>query len=254
MPTTLPNAVPAAVHSFMFTLSPSPLDATPSTPSTRTPHAPGVVRWLGAAGMAATLALSAGCAGVLRVDSQVDSHAQWSTGANATTGTAPVAPASYVFERLPSQNSGPGADAQTELEGLAREVLASKGWQPASTPSSPVAPWRVQVSASSVTLPRAPWDDPRDSAWPRWGLSASNHGVGIGFSGLLHADMPYHQRSVSVVVRDGQTGRAVYETSAAHDGRWNTSPALWRAMLDAALSDFPLPPQGTRQVNIDIPR
>ena len=41
---------------------------------------------------------------------------------------------------------------------------------------------------------------------------------------------------------------------AAHDGRWNSSPALWTAMLDAALQGFPAPPAGVRQVNIEIPR
>jgi hypothetical protein len=46
----------------------------------------------------------------------------------------------------------------------------------------------------------------------------------------------------------------VLETSARHDGRWNDSPALWRAMLDAALSGFPQQPAGLREVNIDIPR
>jgi hypothetical protein len=59
---------------------------------------------------------------------------------------------------------------------------------------------------------------------------------------------------VSLVVRDGQTGRVAYETRAAHDGRWHDSPAVWRAMIDAALQGFPAPPTGNRTVNIDIPR
>ena len=82
-------------------------------------------------------------------------------------------------------------------------------------------------------------------------------GTGRGgpyMGGMLSVDMPYYQRSVSLVVRDGQTGRVAYETRAAHDGRWHDSPAVWRAMIDAALQGFPAPPTGNRTVNIDIPR
>lgn len=204
-------------------------------------------RWL-LAGL--VLALNLGCASVMRVDSQVESHAQWGTTA------LPASTASYVFERTPSQAGAALADGQTALETLAAEVLARHGWQ-ASTPlpsASLPAPWRVQVLASTTTLPRAPWDDPRDRVWPRWGVSASNAGVGIQLGGLFSFDMPYYVRKLTLLVRDGSTGRVVYETSAAHDGRWHDSPALWRAMLEAALTGFPAPQPGVQQVNIDIPR
>lgn len=204
-------------------------------------------RWL-LAGV--VLALNLGCASVMRVDSQVESHAQWGTTA------LPASTASYVFERTPSQAGAALADSQTALETLAAEVLARHGWQ-ASTPlpsASLPAPWRVQVLASTTTLPRAPWDDPRDRVWPRWGVSASNAGVGIQLGGLFSFDMPYYVRKLTLLVRDGSTGRVVYETSAAHDGRWHDSPALWRAMLEAALTGFPAPQPGVQQVNIDIPR
>ena len=85
-------------------------------------------------------------------------------------------------------------------------------------------------------------------------------GIGNGGGGLLwspwlmRSDLPYYQRQVSLVVRDAASGRVVFETSAAHDGRWNSSPGLWRAMISAALEGFPAPPKGTRQVNIDVPR
>lgn len=204
-------------------------------------------RWL-LAGL--VLALNLGCASVMRVDSQVESHARWDTAA------LPASTASYVFERTPSQAGAALADSQTALETLAAEVLARHGWQ-ASTPlpsASLPAPWRVQVLASTTTLPRAPWDDPRDRVWPRWGVSASNAGVGIQLGGLFSFDMPYYVRKLTLLVRDGSTGRVVYETSAAHDGRWHDSPALWRAMLEAALTGFPAPQPGVQQVNIDIPR
>lgn len=71
---------------------------------------------------------------------------------------------------------------------------------------------------------------------------------------FLRMETPYYKREVSVVIRHAASGRVVYETRAAHDGRWNSSNALWSAMLDAALSNFPTPPAGLRQVNIEVPR
>ncbi len=204
-------------------------------------------RWL-LAGL--VLALNLGCASVMRVDSQVESHAQWGTAA------LPASTASYVFERTPSQAGAALADSQTTLETLAAEVLARHGWQASAQPpaASLPTPWRVQVLASTTTLPRAPWDDPRDRVWPRWGVSASNAGVGVQLGGLFSFDMPYYVRKLTLLVRDGGTGRVVYETSAAHDGRWRDSAALWRAMLEAALTGFPTPQAGVQQINIDIPR
>jgi hypothetical protein len=66
--------------------------------------------------------------------------------------------------------------------------------------------------------------------------------------------MPYYQRRVSLLIRHAASGQLVYQTQAQHDGRWNSTPELWSAMLDAALRDFPNPPAGVRQVNIEVPR
>ena len=195
----------------------------------------------------AALALT-GCATVMRVDSQVQSHAKW------PSTDLPARDSSYEFERLPSQTTGPADTAQAMIEAQAREALAALGWHVTATGN---APWRVTVSAQTVTLPRAPWDEPRGGGWlfqPRLGVGMGTGRGGLQWGGMLSMDMPYYQRSVSLVVRDGQTGRVAYETRAAHDGRWHDSPAVWRAMIDAALRDFPAPPAGTRTVNIDIPR
>ncbi len=212
------------------------------------------VRRCWAALVAAWALLATGCASVILVDNQVQSHAQWPSGA------LPTGKVSYVFERLPSQSSGAHAQAQAELEDLVRDVLVRKDWVLAAPgPSSPGTSdartlWRVQVSATHTTLPRAPWDDPREGPWSHWGLQADNRGVGLRLGGLWRVDMPYHLRRVTVVVRDERRGELAYETTASHDGRWNSSPTLWRAMLEAALTDFPSPAPGTRQVNLEVPR
>jgi hypothetical protein len=46
----------------------------------------------------------------------------------------------------------------------------------------------------------------------------------------------------------------LYETRATHDGIWADARAVLPAMLAAALQGFPVPPAGTRRVNIEIPR
>ncbi len=193
-----------------------------------------------------------GCASVLRVDNQVESFASWDSSQGA-----PAAPQYYLFERLPSQREGPAAKAQTELEQWTIDSLAALGWRVAGT-DDPAPAWRVQVQASSVRLPYAPWEEPRDGFWSGVGIYGSRGGWGVGgrFGWPMYPyhTTPYYQRQVSLGVRDAATGRVVYETSAAHDGRWNSTPELWKAIIRAALSEFPVPRPGSRQVNIDLPR
>lgn len=186
-----------------------------------------------------------GCASVYLVDNQVQSFARWSEAAPSV----PAAPQSYRFERLPSQMSNDAA--QATLERLSTEALASVGWTPAGEGGT--APWRVQVSASTVTLPRAPWESP-PSPWRRADRVVSADGKVVYMPRFMEIESPFYQRKVSLVIRDAASGRVVYETLAAHDGRWGGSEPLWGAMLNAALQGFPQAPEGPRQVNIEVPR
>lgn len=233
------------------------------TTPTPTPPWTGLFRLSVAAG--ALLALS-GCASVFLVDNQVQSYARWAdrptpSGA-AVPAAIPHAPQVYRFDRLPSQQDTRSGAGQNELENLAAMSLAKVGWTPAA--AGVTAPWTVEVSAGTLRLPRAPWESPYDGLW------GGGFGAGFGFPGHNHAvtgsghiiyaplflrmEIPYYQREVSVIIRHAASGRVVYETRAAHDGRWNSSNPLWTAMLDAALRDFPTPPAGPRQVNIEVPR
>lgn len=223
---------------------PLPLPQNPPTPCGPSRAAP----------MAFALGLTlllGGCAGTWRVDSQVQSFAHWGQGS-----APPQAPQAFRFERLPSQREGEFATRQDSLESMVRETLAPLGWTLAPTPSG--ATWTVQVGATGVQLPRAPWDEPRPLFWPGFGLGLGHHGgVSASFmwgAGFWPPEFPYYQRRVSVVVRKVASGQVVYETQAAHDGRWSGTPELWRAMVVAALKDFPAPPVGLRQVDIDLPR
>ncbi|TNF61863.1 MAG: hypothetical protein EP306_05270 [Burkholderiales bacterium] len=213
-------------------------------------------------GLLTLAVLLTGCAGPLRVDNQVRSFAQWSPDGIATgtgPGTAvPLPPQRYRFDRLPSQASGAALGAQERLETLAAAELRAFGWEPAEGDAQ--APWRIQVSATTQRLARAPWEDPWDGyrGFFQAGIGLGGYGSGVG--GVIWVPVlpppstPYYQREVSLVIRTSDSGRVVYETLASHDGRWNSTPDLWSAMLRAALRDFPSPPGGTRQVNIDIPR
>lgn len=201
-----------------------------------------------------TLAL-AGCAGTYRVDNAVQSYAHWSadvpTGAQAPAAV-PKAPQTYRFERLPSQREGGLSEDQNRLETWTRTVLETHGWTVAE--ASATAPWRVQVTATSARNVRSPWDDPWGGWHFRGQVVAGNGHFFWSPMFVVPMDMPWYERKVAVVIRDAASGRVVYETLAGHESRWNSTPALWQAMLQAALNGFPVPPAGTRQVDIDLPR
>jgi hypothetical protein len=231
--------------------------------TTPNPHRPWASLFRVAVAAGALLALS-GCASVFLVDNQVQSYARWADRPTPSGAATPIpqAPQVYRFDRLPSQQDQRAGAGQDALEKLAAISLAKLGWTQAAAGVTP--PWTVEVSGNTLRLPRAPWESPFDSYW------GGGFGPGFGFPGrdyvvtgsgqiiyaplYMHKETPYYQREVSLVIRHAASGRVVYETRAAHDGRWNSSNPLWTAMLDAALRDFPAPPAGLRQVNIEVPR
>lgn len=229
--------------------------------------APGQARapapgWRAGLAALALMALS-GCASVFLVDNQVQSFARWSDTPATAPGPAavPQAPQLYHFERLPSQRDARAGHEQDQVEALARLALERVGWTVAH--AGVASPWRVEVNASTLRLPRAPWEDPWYGPWggPFGGFGLPGRDYVVTGTGqviwspmFMRMDIPYFQRQVSLLIRHAGTGRVVYETRAAHDGRWQSSPALWGAMFDAALQGFPVPPAGVRQVNIELPR
>lgn len=187
-----------------------------------------------------------GCAGMRLVDTDVRSY--------VSPPGVPVG-ASYRFERLPSQQAD--AAQQPQLEAMAQRALSKVGLQRNDSTAS----YSVQVAASLRIDPYSPWDRSATG----WGLGW-NFGFGLrsgnvmlaGSSPLMpgfdRGDMPYYWRQVSLIIRHLPSAQVVYETHAAHDGRWADSTAVLAAMLDAALKDFPNPPPGVRRINLEIPR
>jgi hypothetical protein len=180
----------------------------------------------------------AGCASVRLVESDVTSHSRWPAGR---------APATFTFERLPSQQAHP--EVQSRIEAAALPALEKAGFRLASSGPGEVT---IQVGARETRYDRAPWDDP----WPVFGGGwfyggRRHHGMGIGLS--LHAPLPYYVFDVGVLIRDARTREVLYETQARHDGRW-ADDALRAALFEAAMKDFPQPALSPRRVNIEIPR
>jgi hypothetical protein len=189
-----------------------------------------------------------GCGGMRLVEADVRSYA-----------TQPLVPvgASYRFERLPSQQGD--VAQQTRLEAMAQPALAKAGLQRNDVAAS----YSVQVSASMKVDPYSPWDRPSPGWGPGWnfgfGIQSGNVLIAgnspfMGLPGFDMAGAPYYWRQVNLIIRNLGTHQVVYETHAAHDGRWADSEAVLPAMLEAALKDFPNPPPGVRRINMEIPR
>lgn len=180
-----------------------------------------------------TLALSA-CGIPRKIDSEVQSF----------VGTAGAAVgATYRFERLPSQQSQP--ELQERVEALAQTALQRVGL----TRDDLRARYSVQVEAQVVQFP-APLGRHAHLIPPYVNADGSPAYSPLAFL----SEPPWYQHSVRLVLRDIQSGQIAYETSAHFEGPWSDSDALWPAIMEAALRDYPHPPQGPHKVIIELPR
>lgn len=195
-------------------------------------------RWIYAV-VLTTTAVLAGCSTVREVNSSVQSY-------SALT-TIP-APPTYRLETLPSQQ---GQLSFGAIEAQAQQALARVGLTRDDSRASLV----VQISAvARYARDYASW--PYYDPWgPRWGWGLSyGRGWGWGFGGSMMFDGPplEYYRAVSVVMRDLKTQQIVYETSAHRQDVWTDDPAIFGILFDAALTGFPKPPQGARNVRTVI--
>jgi hypothetical protein len=194
------------------------------------------------------LAALAGCASINSLDSEVSSYGRW---------PAERKPATYVFERLPSQQAHP-EQAQL-LEDSARHALESAGFMPAAEGQAPDV--SIQLGARITETDRSPFDDPLwYGPWgsfhrpfvygrfgqPFWGPSWRYGGWGPGY------DLPWYEREVAVLIRDKRSGEPLYETRANSDGASSAVPALLPAMFSAAMRDFPAGGSNPRRVSIPL--
>ncbi len=196
-----------------------------------------------AAGILSVVLLLGGCSGMRIVDSDVSAFASGATPAVSV-------PASFRFERLPSQQAqGP---QRSELEALAEAELAKVGVQ-----RNDAAPqYSVQFDLRIFRDPQAPWDDPRYvGGYVRPFPVLTRYGLVMHHSALsLQFDYPYYRRELNLLLRRLADGQVVFESRAKHDGRWPDDEVVLPAMFQAALQGFPNPPKGWRRIVIEVPR
>ncbi len=202
--------------------------AQPTAGSSRTHAVPNRRRtWLrltGAALLVAGAGLS-GCANLNMLSSEVTTFGSW---------PAERKPASFAFDRLPSQQARL-AD-QEAVEKMALPALQAAGFVLAAEGSKPDV--LVQLGARFDRQQRSPWDDPLwMNPWgPRWGMTPW---AGPRWRYDPNLIRPDYQREVAVLIRDRNSGEALYEARATTDGATQGSPAIFSAMFSAALQAFP---------------
>jgi hypothetical protein len=175
-----------------------------------------------------------GCASTYTLDNTVQSFSQ-------IQGLP--SPATYRFERLPSQQDA----SQAQLEAMADGALNAVGLK--RDDSHPH--YAVQIGArTEATL--SPWADP----WDRFGMGFGGwgwrHRWGWGWGMSYNTEPPWYHREVNVVVRARATNKVVYETRAVSDGPYFDAAKVFPAMFQAALQGFPNPAPGPRVVNIQV--
>lgn len=190
-------------------------------------------------GLAALLA-TGGCA--TQINSDVSTFGSWPPDRQPDT---------YVFERLPSQQDQPD---QQRMEDAARPAIESAGFKPA--PDAQSADVVVMLGTRLVANHFSPFDDP---IWWNSGLYRPRFGhvgvVGLGRGFAFGPDdtLRRYVREVSVLIRDRQSGRVVYETRASSDGVSPLTPSLMTAMFQAAMTPFPGTDERARSVTTPLP-
>ena len=170
-----------------------------------------------------------GCAALNNLHNEVSTYGPW---------PAERKPASFAFERLPSQAH---AERQQQLEDAARGAIEAAGFRAA--PDLNGAEYLMQVGARVTS--NDPWIYNEPLFWrggfryghgynrwgrdPFWGANG-----GFGYAGTTSFD-----REVALLIRDRKTGQLLYEARAANTGPSASIDYLLPAMFEAALKDFP---------------
>jgi len=181
--------------------------------------------------------LLGGCAMPRMVDSDVQRFA----------GSVPATtPATYRFERLPSQA---GRTSQDQIEAIAEPVLLQVGLS-----RSDVATYTVEVSLDVQNF-----DNPnttRRRSNPVFGgvnvgVGFGTEGTGLGF--MMNLEPPWYQNTVRVLVRDVKSGQVAFESRAVHVGPWTDTANLLGPVLEAAMRGYPQPSNGLVREVIELP-
>jgi hypothetical protein len=187
--------------------------------------------WKALSVLALTVVLG-GCASMNQLANDVSTYSVW---------PADRKPATYAFERLPSQQTQP---QQMELlENAAARAMQLAGFTPAPDPKA--ADVTVTLGARVTPNQLSPYDDP---FWWHGGLWAHRfyprpywrYGPywGHPFGSPFYAS-PTYEREVAMLIRDRKTGQPLYEARVTNDGYSPSINSLLSAMFEAGLKDFP---------------
>ena len=191
--------------------------------------------------LAATTLVLAGCAtGPREVTSNVTSY---------STLTQLPSPPTYRMELLPSMAQ---QQSFALIEQQAEQALQRVGLNRDETPGKAKLVVQVMAAASYGRANNWPYYGPPGPAFG-WGLGYGGRwGGGFGMSWMMDTPPMVYYRSVKLIMREQQTQKIVYETSAAYDEVWTDDRIMFKVLFDAALTGFPQPPQGSRAVRATI--
>ena len=215
--------------------------------------------------MATTALLLGGCAAFNNLNNEVSTFGAW---------PAERKPASYVFERLPSQQAQP--ELPQMLEDSARAALEAAGFRAVTDPNE--AEYLMQLGARITT--DYPWIYNGSLFWygGYGGYGGWRYGPGYGYGyrygygygrrwpgaywggmygpygmyGMYPYDSARFERDVALLIRDRKTGELLYEARASNVGYSATIDSLLPAMFEAALKDFPAVGPNPRKVVVPI--
>ncbi len=223
-------------------MEPSPLSPPPcpGLPAAAAPGRRQALR-LGLLACTAVAALGlSGCAAMRNMSFDVSSFGEWPAGRK---------PASYAFERLPSQQAR--AAETTALEDTALSALAKAGFVPVAAGQQPDV--LVQVGSRIGRADGPLWDDP---LWWRGGFGTFRYGPwgGPRWSLMFRQDFSRYEHQVAVLLRDSATGKPLFEARAVHSSSTElTSKGTLSLMFEAALMDFPKLGMNPRTVVMPLP-
>ncbi len=192
------------------------------------------------------LALAACSTGPLRVSTDVQAFVR-----PASTPGAPIQwrGARYRFDVLPSQaglNLAP-------LQAMTEAALGAHGM----VRDDAQARFAVQVSASL----RSMWVD---DGWGPYGGAHGPYGWGMGWRlgygrgpwygsyGAATLPTSTYLRELRIAVQDIASGQTVYETRARNESPNGQQDAIFGAMVNAALKDFPHAAAGWQRVDAEL--
>lgn len=187
--------------------------------------------------VAASALVLGGCATTPRPDAEVQAYSKLA---------APVAPAAFRFEVLPSHQDA--NKRRAEVEAMAERALAKVGL----SRNDAQPRFSVQVAARVHREDRLDWPDNWHYGWGWYGPRHFSPSRRLGpLWGL--PTTPWFQREVSLTLRDLASGQVVYETQARQEGTGGATNAILEALFNAALGEFPSASGAPRPVVLQLP-